>query len=226
MGKRKYTPYKKGFKKEYTSSYSMKPKSMEKIVKKVLAKEAEIKFKVIPLPAATSGGVFTYITAIGQGNGDSERIGNKIKLYSLQMSGFFQLNGSSSVQHERLRIIVMVDHENQGVLPTIPLMYSTVATFAENKPRDGDTYKYKRFTVLYDKFFVMKAQTYDSALGSYSGMVYEFPKVYIPMKTHVEYRGINNLVASASQGSVFVGLASANNGVTVGVDAVIKFTDM
>ncbi len=229
MPKRKYTPYKKGFKKEYTSSYSMKPssKAVESYVKKLINSEKEIKFVSTQIvnPIATGGGV-QYLTTIAIGTNDAaQRIGSKVKLYSIQMKG--HLTKLNSIDETiTVRILLVIDWENAGALPTIPQLFATIASCAANQNRLGNSVTYKRFTVLSDEFYLANSGSLNVAGTGFSDISIPLRDYYKSQKTEVTFRGTTNGVASAAEGALFLITVSEGSNVTCLGDVMVKYTDV
>ncbi len=227
MGKRKYTKISKPYKKEYTSSYSMAPSSaaIKVLVKKELAKQADVKHVTNVVTTLPTAGAILLLTSIQQGISDITRIGDKIKLFSILIQGHVS---PSAATQERIqgRIAMVIDHQNAGEAPAITDIWLSVARFAQNGVRLGDTFRHKRFTVIYDHYVAQSAYSLNVAGNGFCTYPEEIKKGYIKQKTEVQFKGAAATEAAADKGSVWLMTAGLSLAVTAEIDIMLKYTDI
>ncbi len=232
MGKTSYKNNYKRSKKDYKFiNLEKKVKAMETAKEK---KHLETVVTSSPVPA----GVMQMITNMIQGTDEDDRIGSKVKMYSIQFSG--HIHHVQDKGHSVGRIIIFIDHDQNGILPTIIGMWDSVADFTAGKPRNkisGLSESFKRFTIIYDYQYVSNpagggvgisfnsADTLTTTLfrvGSRSILKSFYTKLY----HYISYKGSDSVAASQGDGSMYV-FSTNEIATTTLVDAsiMIKYTD-
>jgi len=103
----------------------------------------------------SSTGSVTNFTAIPQGDDLDERDGNKVRAKYIKISGVITLNASAT--NSRVRIALIRDNNGSTTQPAITDLYSLASGFANNTVKTSTPQNNSRFTVLYDRLFIMDA---------------------------------------------------------------------
>ncbi len=186
----------------------------------------------------TKTGVTTAMLAAGsiqmcsnplQGDGEDQRIANKIKSLSLNIAGSLTLVGSK--EKGLARIAVVIDHDQQGIIPTFEMLWTNSQSFSSGHPRNltvGSTTSFKRFTILYDEFFVMNATGVGVTQADVNVLTSTFTKVhkwYRKIFHIINFSDNLQVIASMRQGNLFVlSAADSDSTVTCDVEIIYKFT--
>ncbi len=117
-------------------------------LKKMINVEYKTKNEAIGTTPDTTGLVST-ITNMAQGDDIDDRDGNKIKSFSLKISGNCLLHVSARATN--VRIMAIQDRSGTATAPVITDMYASVAAFANNQPTKGTPQVNSRFRILIDK---------------------------------------------------------------------------
>ncbi len=93
-------------------------------------------------------GSIRTINAMAQGMKDTERIGDKVKITSVEMNFISKISEDSTIQTNRMRVIVIWDKQNSITLPSDFIL----TTGTTNAPEGFYNYdKRKEFVVLFDR---------------------------------------------------------------------------
>ncbi len=117
----------------------------------------ELKFVDIDhvISPSTSGTV-TLLSAVAQGDGESERVGRKATIVDLMFQGHIVFGGASlAATTNTVRVDVVQDHSTNGATFSVADYCSTAGTSTENSYRDLS--HMGRFTTLWSKRFTMAA---------------------------------------------------------------------
>ncbi len=105
----------------------------------------------------TVTGAVALISAIPQGDGESERIGRKATITNIMFKGHLELGTvATEVCANRVRICIVVDHSTNGVAFVASDVFNTAGTGDIDAYRDLSLVG--RFRVLYDKTFTINPQ--------------------------------------------------------------------
>jgi hypothetical protein len=177
----------------------------------------ETKFLDVVTNAAninTTGGTYC-ISQLAQGLTSTTRVGDSLRIQTLQMRGRVVANGSAT--STCFRILMFRDLDGYGTLPTIAdvLEYNAVV----DSPRSP--YKYRnlqRFSILFDELVEIQSTTGTSSVP------FMFETNH---QGHVLYLGTTAAAASNGKGSVYVGFVSdeTTNTPTVSFTTRMTFTD-
>ncbi len=177
-----------------------------------------------------SAGLTTILSIPAQGTTSNQRVGAKVKSYSIRISGIFQLK--ANIFFAQVRIMIVLDFSQQGVKPPITAMFQTVADFYNGKPRNlaaSSNSSFKRLIVIYDNFWVMNSSNFgiDSADAQKCPItLFKMFDFYQRVNHYIYYSGSAGLEANARQGNIYMMSAtSVNLAVTPKFDIVWKFTD-
>lgn len=215
--------YRRRFRRRPFRRYRRKPKpqglwgtaqkalSLARSVKKLINVEHK-KFDA-SYNAAVSNAQVTPIAElcyIAQGDTESSRNGNSIKVEGITMKGSFKVNGSATTVGDLIRLLVIQD--NQQVADTAP-SYSTIF---ESASPDAllNSESVGRFSILYDKKFVLSSQ---SPVRSFD--------VSLNMQHHVRYNG--TAATDIQKGGLYVFCLSdtAANHPTINLNSRTKYID-
>lgn len=114
------------------------------------------------VPAYTSGRV-SCLNDIGQGTAHNNRIGNKILMKRLQLSGYLFLPYTSAT--DLYRLVVVIDTECFGTLCSWGQYVSGGTNYSYQMPSNETVGKGKRFTVLADKTIALNNDTQTTSGG-------------------------------------------------------------
>lgn len=180
----------------------------------------EQKFKEASDSSATydRSGYVSYLSGLDQGDSTITREGNSVKIQHFRLRLFLKHNAAQTggTLH---RILVVRDLQNQGTTITADDVLNSIGTsIAPLAFRDfiNGPLQNKRFAVVYDQEFVtdpyhlIRSDTFTTAHDC-----------------HVYYRGTDNTVSSAGNGSYFLIAVSsdATNLPSLNFNARFEFTD-
>ncbi len=164
------------------------------------------------------------LSTIGTGAISTKRIGNVLKCYSLTLKGEIE-QASGAEEVIRARVVLFIDWQNQGVLPSVDDLFFDIVEYNRNFPRSQDSYKFVRYTFLWDEFVNLSSAGLDIAGTGMINFRYIINK-YFKIKHKIYYTGGNGLVGENSKGTIFLMVADANGGNAFRVKSVLKFTDV
>ncbi len=145
-------PYKKRYKRKKRSNYM---NTAHKALKIALAtkKLLNVEYKHLDTTATATLGTTMAINALcipQQGDSNSERIGNSIRMKSLLARFHIGINASATASH--VRVLIVLDKQcNGSVVTAAEILEDTSATVSIVSPYAIDYTK--RFRVLYDRVF-------------------------------------------------------------------------
>ncbi len=194
-------------------------------LEKKIANSKEIKFKTT---AATTvmvvAGTVNMLTNIPGDVTNLGRIGDKIKLYSINCSGILE-SQSSAVDSFRVRLAMVIDRQQTGTVPTFAEIWGSAAAFARNEPRLADSWRYKRFTIIYDEFFIGMASA--GVAAAFGDIKVKIHKWYSQQYKHyIYYLDENSSQAAQRAGNIYLFQApSATSEVNLSFSVTVKYTD-
>ena len=103
--------------------------------------------------AVTSTGLFVTLAAIPQGDDDMDRNGSQVSMRRLEIR-FIAARG---LQESCLRIIILVDKQTNGVVPTLAQVLTVTATGEQTVTSPINNDNKKRFTILSDRMRTLNA---------------------------------------------------------------------
>ncbi len=104
-----------------------------------------------------SSGAVLNLSAIAQGDDNNSRQGNKIRAKNLLCSGVITLHASAT--DSRVRLVIVRDNNGSTSQPAISDLWSTVASFFNNRPKLGTPQSNSRFSILMDKMVIVNSDT-------------------------------------------------------------------
>lgn len=152
------------------------------------------------------------LTAIAQGDDVGDRNGNKILLKYLRFQYYAAMNVSAT--SSAIRVMVVVDTENQGSAPSInDILQTTGAGLAINAPINSDDTQ--RFTVLFDDHIAL----------SNTGQSISTRKHYISLNFHTSFT--SSLSSSSNKNAIYLVAVSteATNTPTLAYSSRLSFYD-
>jgi len=223
MGKRKRGKNGYGYTKSHVTSHSVSA-AVKKEIRKEKMKNCEIKFKKTTLTSPfTSTGLMTYLSGVAQGIDEGDRIGNKVKSYSLSIGGRVSSSADTS-DRVQARVVVFIDWQNNGILPPITSLWTTMADFFDNCPRDGDSHKFRRFTIIYDSAVTEGASGWTGVATKVLTIRMFLDKGYVRPSHELAYDAAGSGVGNAGKGSIFA-MSGSSSDVASNVQIVWKYTD-
>lgn len=175
--KRRYGFTRQAFKDTYT--VASKALSIAKQVKGLI----NVEWKHLDTTVAanlTNTPTINYLTKIAQGDGESSRDGNSVKLKSLQFR--YQITGNSSAEATYARIIVGIDKLHSGTDVTAAGTSDNSLLTAQTNTATRDLANKKRFIILYDRVHSISNTSKEVLFRQY------FKK----FNMKVEFNGVNN----------------------------------
>jgi len=164
-----------------------------------------------------TSGVASCVTQLAQGTTMNTRVGNSVKVQTLEMWGRVACN-TSVTTYSLCRVVVIRDMEGQGTAPTAADVFETVG--GSSAPRQAfDWLNRKRFAILYDELFALTPLA--------GGQIVSTFHYRVPLEKHVFYRGTTAAAASDGEGSIYIVAVSdeATNTPSVNVNTRITYTD-
>lgn len=154
---------------------------------------------------STAPDVFTLNNMI-RGTDDINRIGNQVKIMTLQAFGRIEMD--QSIDHQAVRMIIGVDMQPNGANPSIGDVIESNAVTALRQKDTG-----RRFHILYDKLYQMDKVSRASS-------IVKFFKKNLQLK--VEYDANTGTVADISTNNLFV-IMTSDQGTTTLPQANLRF---
>lgn len=206
----------------------------------VMMRDVEKKFfdNVLDEVASSITGVFHSVLGnasgagkeIPRGPGPKDRIGNKIYIHSLNVFGVLRDPGGAFTTGQVARVMVVLDHQSNGVAPTIDeILDTTQAT--------PDTYAYRnlqnttRFRVLMDKHIVQNrlAGAYTGGAADWAGVknVFRYNVNFkVPLKVEYKTSEINGFTSDIVYSNIWVVMINeTGTSDWVSVNTRIRYTD-
>jgi len=157
----------------------------------------------------------TQITQLAEGVTNTTRVGQSIRLQTLEFDNFATVHASSTLS-TAIRTIVFRDLENTGTAPVATDLLES----ASNPQAMSSAYVWnnlRRFAIIYDEVLLLNINNNNGG----------FQRLRVPHHGHVKYRGTDSSAASAGEGSVWMLMVSnqATNSPTVTWTFRITFTD-
>jgi len=192
------------------------------------------------IPAGTSSVDFVLLNSIAQGSDNTNRIGRKITVKSIDINAIFTgmiaTNAASiGTPSAMVRWWVLVDAQPDGATATAADVWKSTSTFAVAH-RNLDTSE--RFKVLRTGTFDLCNQSSLAGTIASEGAIPSagFPDkayldIYIPLNDAVKYSGTSTGISNIASGAYYfcycTDIATPVNttGCTVVYDARVKFTD-
>ncbi len=166
-------------------------------------------------PSATTS--FQNMSAVAQGDGINARHGNKIHAESISIRGSILKNTASPFT--KIRFMLVRDNLGTTTAPTIGDIFDDEGDFHDNKHRTPDQQQMKRFTVFWDKYFVLN-ETFD---GQTSATHFKY---YKKLSFNIFYDG--TAITDEGKNSLWLMQASdeATNTPLVSADFVFRYSDL
>ncbi len=135
-------------------------------------------------------GAIQNVTACAQGDDYNNRQGRSVRAVSLEWQG--NISQHASATSSQYRIVVFIDKNNQGVIPSAT---DLMTTDVFSSLRDGRPDNLSRYRILSDEMYVLDHDAMGTTL-----QVNGFRR----LNHHVKFSGTDAADASAGQGSVWV----------------------
>lgn len=174
------------------------------------------------LTTATAGVVTgTYVTMV-QGQTASTRIGNKIRVKNINLSLTFDTSGADLTPDPLLmRCMLLWDKQANGALPAVLDILQTASVYSY---RNMETVE--RFTVLKDKFILLKTPTALTGAWAASAADGRFAKFAWKGAMDVHYGGNAGTVADLRSENLVILLISNIAAGHANGNIRVKYTDM
>nr|UOF76876.1 capsid protein [Cressdnaviricota sp.] len=175
--------------------------------------------KLIDGTAATPGanalnlnstGQVTCVNLISSGSGFNNRIGRKIDLKSLHLTGLIAQTGTASTTNDYARICVIYDRQTNGVLPTyaeIFTNYSQSSTTASTSFSGLNPDNRERFVMLADQRLVLPATPVSGVNGSVDALSTTFSiNRFLKLNQTTMYKGDTSpsIIGDIATGAVYI----------------------
>ena len=200
----------KRYKKAYNSGglWGLAKKAATGVVKYYLNPEYKYLEAVNTITPVSTGTVQPLAT-ISQGNGQTNRDGNSIKVTSLLIRATLTRNASATAT--KVRIIIFSDTSSNGATPALADVLQTA-----NQDSPINRVNGARFTIIKDKSYI---------LDSDQPMAQMY--IYKKMQHHVHYLTTDNTVASQGQGFIYLLAISseATNAPQIAYNSRMRFLD-
>ncbi len=157
-------------------------------------------------------GAVANMTNISQGDGTSNRQGNKIRAKQLLVQGKIRLHPSATDSH--VRMVLVRDNNGSTTQPTIAQLYGSATNFFNNLLKVGDPQTNSRFSVLWDKLVLLNSDT------PTKGVHYT-----MPLDHHIYYSGTAG--SDEGKGNIYLMIASneATNDPIVSILCQVVYID-
>lgn len=116
-------------------------------------KQTVTAFEVDP----NSTGSVGSLMFIAQGLDTDDRIGDKIRVKRLALSGTVTLHASAT--NSRVRFVIVRDNNGSTTVPGITDLFTSADAMQKNVPKLGTPQSNSRFTVLWDKLVIVNTDT-------------------------------------------------------------------
>ena len=156
-----------------------------------------------------STGTVQPLATISQGNGQTNRDGNSIKVTSLLIRATLTRNTSATAT--KVRIIIFSDASSNGATPALADVLQTA-----NQDSPINRVNGARFTIIKDKSYILDSDQPMSQMY-----------IYKKMQHHVHYLTTDNTVASQGQGFIYLLAISseATNAPQIAYNSRMRFLD-
>ncbi len=184
-----------------------KPRSFKSKVKSIINQVGETKFVDTEINNATAvagTSTVTFLTGIAQGDDDTQREGNRIKIQSIQIRGLVSAD-KDAVNGAPCRMILFRNHtRNNGSNPAVTSILEADAYFAyRNKDNNGD------FTTIWDKTFIIPPSGAAISEAEFNTMDIRYYKRFKkPLNAY--YDLTSNVIGAAEKGHLFLMLMTEN----------------
>ncbi len=200
-----------------------KTKTQDKLVKQVrkntrILNQREVgRIRITMDTTPDTTAVVQNISSVAEGDDVSNRHGRKIHAESVSVRGNLFKLGASALTF--VHFLIFRDNLGTTTAPTLADLYTDENDFFENKHRLINEQPMKRFTILWDRYFVVN-EGFD---GQTTGLSYKFEK---KLNFNILYTGTSN----ADEGKNSIWFMSASNEATnvprVDGDIVFRWTDV
>ncbi len=181
-------------------------------VKKLINVEFHTLNTFLPVDPNTTGAT-KNMTAIAQGDDIANRQGDKIRLKYLSLSGTIKLHASATTS--QVRLVLVRDNNGSTTQPAISDIWVSAAFFLDNKHKTGAPQVNSRFTILYDKFFLINSVGNNQVAFNWSSS----------LDHHCYFTGTQG--TDEGKGHIYCMIASneATNDPIVTADIMVKWID-
>lgn len=153
--------------------------------------ERKFKLGVVNNEVMTTTGTFYLLSGIAQGDGETQRNGDKVKLSSISIKGLLQLDiASDPLSRAMVRIILINDKVSNGIAPTAAQLLLTNTIYGHYNPDNCPS----RFKILSDKVYNMNLDK--------TNQIYW--RLYENLSHHLTFTGITENQADANTGHIYL----------------------
>jgi len=196
--KRQRTMYRHALRPPYRTGGSIRFRSKGLWQRHHVSKKVEKKYYDYTTSAdyVSTTGTQWFMNSIEQGTGDTNRIGKRIEIVSLQ--GRFNIVPPADGTGDQIRIMIVVDHQCNGAAMTATDLLANPTKPMESHRNLNNS---DRFTVLYDKTFTVqcingKSQAETPLIGNH------VIRMYKKCRVHPVYNGTGGLIANVNSNSI------------------------
>nr|UOF78571.1 capsid protein [Cressdnaviricota sp.] len=190
--------------------YALKAWNLAKMLKGLINTESKYGDSGIQTLTPTNAGGVSYLSGLAQGLTNITRVGNSILAKSILLNIQCVINASAT--NTVVRLVLFVDHDNQGATPAVTDLIQSADARAFINRVNG-----KRFSVLKDWQYVLNTST-----GAQQN-----DKVFLRLAHHIKYSGTDAAIGSQLQGAMFLMVISdqATNTPTVIYNSRLRYID-
>ncbi len=137
-------------------------RALNKVKKAISSEELHVIGVSFPVDPNTTGTV-SNLSAVAQEVDSNDRLGDAIMPQMLEATGIITLHASAT--NSQVRMMIVRDNFGTTAIPAITDLFSSVTQFFQNRPAIGDVQSRARFTVIWDKFVILEANSYGSTIA-------------------------------------------------------------
>ena len=203
---RNYKRLKKGYK--TGGLWGLAKKAASGVVKYYLNPEYKFLEAINTITPVTTGKI-QPLSIIPQGDQNTQRSGNEIKVTSLLMRA--TMSKATAATSTKIRLIIFSDVSSNGALPALADVLQTA-----NQDSPINRVNGTRFTVLCDKSYIVDGSTPKKQLY-----------IYKKLQHHIHYLTTDNTNASLGQGQIYLAAITdeATNAPTISYNSRMRFLD-
>lgn len=180
------------------------------------------------ITTSTAGTVYGSLNTIGQGDGSTNRNGDKVQVTRLEVSGEINLPTTSTVadMNDYVRLIVYVDKQCNGANATRAAILDKASPYSFYNPDNQPMNNPKRFRILFDKTFNLNASAAGyNGTSIVSGTVRKPFKLTKDMKVNLQYNGATGVVSELNNSNLGMLAISSQGAATINCDIKTHFVD-
>lgn len=158
----------------------------------------EVKFYDFPIinnVISTAGAIIPTLCGIPQGSNSSERVGRKVRIQSIALRGFSNLNdqGVAIFAGGNCRVVLYIDKQCNGATATVAdiMRNASIGSFKNLNNED-------RFTILADRNISIGAVTN----AAHTSADVKYWSLFIKKEVEIHYSGITSSIADITSSNI------------------------